>query len=109
MRWHRVHLDSFYGGIQNAVRIEAAGGGLRIDYRIPFRQTVVRYGLDVFVPLALGHKKQGEVLRMLQLLCDGSARVTTAYDYQWLCSDEARGWDHTLLAHPSGCKASRRC
>jgi hypothetical protein len=81
------HLDSFYGGQPNACRIAGAGGLLLVDYRIPFRQCVVQFGCDYFVPIALFHKC-GMKLRMLQLKADGTATVTEAYDYDWLKSPD---------------------
>jgi hypothetical protein len=81
------HLDSFYGGQPNVARIFTPGGSLAVDYSIPFRQCVVRYGLDMFVPMGLYHKK-GMVLKLLQLLPDGRGRYTTAYPLEWLQSEE---------------------
>ena len=81
------HCDSFYGGQPNVARIYREGGSLCVDYTIPFRQCVVKFGEDLFVPMGLYHKK-GMVLKMLELRRDGSARYTTAYSYEWLRSEE---------------------
>ena len=85
----RSHLDSFYGGQANVARITRPGGVLVVDYRIPFRQCVLRYGPDFFVPLGLSQKK-GEVLRLLQLLPNGRGRVTTAYNLEWMYSEQVK-------------------
>ena len=73
------HLDSFYGGQPNAARIARPGGALHVDYTIPFRQCVVQYGLDFYVPLSLTHKK-GLMLRVMHLLPDGTATMDSSFE-----------------------------
>ena len=77
------HLDSFYGATSNAARLERAGGWLEIDYRIPFRQCVVRDGQRLFVPL-MWSNKNGPRLKVLELLPDGSGRYTEEFPTEWL-------------------------
>ena len=83
----KPHLDSFYGGQANVGRISIDGGWLCVDYSIPFRQCVVQFGHDFYVPMGLAHKR-GQILKMMELRCDGTARMNTAYEYEWLQSDE---------------------
>lgn len=81
------HLDSFYGGCSNAARFADAGGFLVLDFRIPFRQCVVQFNERFFVPMTLGNKN-GPVLRMLELLPDGTSDYDESFTREWLYSDE---------------------
>ena len=84
----KKHVDSMVGGQPNVGRIHGPGGFFCVDYDVPFRQCVLQFGLEYFVPLDLYVDEGATVLKLLALLPDGSARYTTAYPYEWLSSNQ---------------------
>ena len=84
------HLDSFFGGCSNAARFATEivrVAFLILDFRIPFRQCVVKYKDRFFVPMTLGNK-DGPVLRVLELLPDGTCDYDESFTREWLYSQD---------------------